>query len=146
MLLSSCHSSDKILLRLCFKYALELLTCLDELVEGREGHLRAQNASHSVAFCVLSALPLFAVYTLKKIYAKCTVSYMTEGAVSYMTEGTFSYMTEGTFSYMMEGTVSCMTESTVSYMTEGTVSYMTEGTVSYMTERTVSYMTEVTVN
>jgi len=60
---------------------LELLTCLDELVEGRGGHLRAQNASHSLAFCLQSALPLFAVYTLKK-YMRSTVSYVAECTVN----------------------------------------------------------------
>ena len=35
-------------------------------MEGGEGHLRTQNASHNLAFYLLLDLRLFAVYTLKQ--------------------------------------------------------------------------------
>ena len=53
-------------------------------MEGREGHLRAQNASHSLAFSFPSALPLFAVHTLKKIYMRM-YSQLQEGKHSKLT-------------------------------------------------------------
>lgn len=66
LLLLSCKSSDNFLLSYNLKQFLGLLTCLDELVEGRQRHLRAQNASHSLAFYHPSTLLLFEVYTFKK--------------------------------------------------------------------------------
>ena len=49
-----------------FKIVCGITTGLDGFVEERKGHLRAQNASRSLAFCLPLVLSVFAVYTLIK--------------------------------------------------------------------------------
>ena len=49
-----------------FKIVCGITTGLDGFVEGREGHLMAQNASRSLAFCLPLVLSIFAAHTLKK--------------------------------------------------------------------------------
>lgn len=50
------------------------LTCFDQPLVGSKGHLTAQYASHSLAFCLRSALLLFGEYTFKEICAKMNKS------------------------------------------------------------------------